>query len=72
MSNEDKDQSWWQELKPAIYGSVGIALLISSVAAPFTIPLFLQGAEGIVIGSATSLASALAGAWLYWKFRRSE
>ena len=72
MSNEDKDQSWWQELKPAIFGSVGLFLLISSVAAPFTIPLLIPEAEGVVIGYVSSLVSILTGSWLYWKFRRSE
>lgn len=72
MSNEDKDKSWWQELRPAIYGFVGLFLIIVSIMLPSTIPSLLSGAEGVVIGYTSSLASILTGSWLFWKFRKSE
>lgn len=67
-----KNSNGWDELKPAVFGFIGLFLIIASVASPFLIPQFFPGAEGVVIGSATSLASALTGSWVYSKFRNSD
>jgi hypothetical protein len=71
MSNFN-NSNWWQDIKPAIIGFTGLFLIITSAISPFTLTSFFPGAEGIVISSATSLASGLTGVWLYWKFRKSE
>lgn len=67
-----KNSNGWDELKPAVLGFIGMFLITSSVFAPFVIPPFFPGAEGVVIGSATSLASALTGSLIWYKFRKSD
>ncbi len=72
MSNSEQDSSAWEELKPAVFGFIGLFLMITSIAAPFVISSFFTGAEGVVLGSATSLASALTGSLIWYKFRKSD
>jgi len=67
-----KNSNGWDELKPALFGFIGLFLMITSIADPFVISSFFTGAEGVVLGSATSLASALTGSLIWYKFRKSD
>jgi|GEM_PF-927503 len=72
MSDPKQDSSVWEEVKPAVLGFIGLFLILTSVATPVTIFLLFPGAEGVVIGSAASLASALTGGLIWYKFRKSN
>lgn len=73
MSNQqDSKATSWEEWRPVVLGFVSGFLITSSVFAPFVIPPFFPGAEGLVVGTFTSLASALTGSWLWYKFRKSD
>lgn len=72
MSSPEKDSKVWEEVKPAMLGFIGLFLILTSVATPFVIPSFFTGAEGVVISSATSLASALTGGLIWYKFRKLD
>jgi hypothetical protein len=67
-----KNSNGWDELKPAVFGFIGLFLILSSFPALFVIPSFFPGAEGMIIGYATSLASALTGSLIWYKFRKSD
>ena len=72
VSDPKQDASVWEEVKPAVLGFIGLFLILTSVATPFNIPLLFPGAERVVIVSATCLASALTGSWMWYKFRKSD
>ena len=72
MSNLKQNSNIWEDAKPAVFGFIGLFLILASVATPFVIPTLFPGAEGVVIGSATSLASALTGSWIWYKFRKLD